>query len=86
MNSLFLTVPIALPILGGFWILLHKFHDKNQMIFTETIAILTSLCVFFAIFTVGTDPVTVYSFTNNFSITFKLDGLGRLFAGMVAVM
>ena len=86
MNSLFLTVPIALPILGGFWILLHKFHDKNRMIFTETVAILTSLCVLFAIFTVGTEPVIVYSFTNDFSITFKLDGPGRLFAGMVAVM
>ncbi len=87
MNSLFLIVPILLPLAGGLAILLLQFKtEKSRMIFTETVAVLTSACVLAALLTVNGDPVDVYSFTNGFSVTFCLDGLGKLFAGMVAVM
>ena len=87
MNSLFLTVPVLLPLLGGLLILLLKFqNDKNRMIFTEAVAVLTSLCVFICIFSVGPETAGVYSFTNGFEVAFRLDGAGKLFSVMVAVM
>ena len=87
MNSLFLMVPVMIPLIGGMMILLLKYRtEKRRMIFIEAVSILTSLCVLTALFMVDDTPCDIYSFTNGFSVTLKLDGLGRLFAGMIAVM
>ena len=87
MDSLFLTVPVLIPLVGGMAVLLYRFkNEKSRMVFTEITAIVTSVCVLAALLGVDSSPAHIYSFTNNFSVTFQLDGAGRLFAGMVAVM
>ena len=89
MSSLFLLIPVLLPILGGFSLAFLKIpreDDRRRNIYMETIVIATSILVWIALFLVKREPVRVYSFTGSFSIAFGLDGLGSLFAGMVSLM
>ena len=87
MNPLILLVPILLPVIGGALILKIRFQtDRAREIYSETIVVLTSAAVYLCLFLCRNTPVTVYSFTSGFSISFAVDGLSCLFAGMVAAM
>ena len=87
MSSLFLLLPIFIPILGGFLLIPLKLKkDKIRNIYAEAVVCLTSILVWVAILTVSRDPVELYSFTQGFSIDLRLDGPGMLFAGMVSLM
>ncbi len=87
MNPLILLVPILLPVIGGFLIIPASFKDaKKRAYYAEAVVVLTSVFVWLALLRVSRDPVTVYSFTSGFSITFRIDGMSMLFAGMISVM
>lgn len=87
MNSLYLSVPILLPLVCGMLVLALKFKtEKSRMVFIEASAIVNSILVLAALFLADKTPAEVYSFTGAFSIMVKLDGPGKLFAAMVAVM
>ena len=59
---------------------------RERAFYSEAVVLATSVFVWTAIFLAGKDPVTIYSFTNGFSLTFRMDGLAALFAGMVSLM
>ncbi len=85
----FLLIPIMLPLLSAFPLLFAGFKeedDRKRNLCLECIVILTSILVWFLIFTVRRDPIQIYSFTSGFSISFRMDGLSSLFAGMVSLM
>ena len=87
MNPVFLLIPVFLPILGGAALLLrHHLGEKKRRIYLEVIACLTSLSVWAILLGPGTGMLTLYHFTDGFSIDFSVDGLSALFAGMVSVM
>ncbi|MBQ9613937.1 MAG: proton-conducting membrane transporter [Lachnospiraceae bacterium] len=87
MHPVFLLISILLPLAGGFLILPLKFtQDRRRNIYCEIIACLTTVLVWMMILAGSRDPFTIYSFTDGFSITFRLDGMAMLFAGMVSVM
>ena len=87
MNPLFLLLPVFVPVAGGFLILLLRFQDdRKRNIYSELIALLTSVLVWIALLAVRRDPLEIYHFTEDFSIAFRTDGLGSLFAGMVSLM
>ena len=87
MDSLFILAPIVVPFIGGVSLLLLKIReDRIREIYSETIVILTSVCVWLALAYGSRDPVLIYSFTDGFSINFRVDGPAILFAGMVSVL
>ncbi len=87
MSPLLLIISILLPVAGGFLILPFRFTDSRKMaVYCEIIAVLTTVLVWTALIAVRREPLTVYSFTHGFSITFRADGMGSLFAGMVSLM
>ncbi len=87
MNPILLLVPIFIPIIGGFLLIPLKFKENRiRNLYSEAVVCLTSILVWVAMFTISREPVEVYSFTQGFSIDFRLDGAARLFAGMVSVM
>lgn len=87
MNAAFLLLPILLPIVGGFLIIPLAFKDDiKRNIYSEVIACLTTVLVWVTIFGAVREPVTVYSFREGFNITFRVDGLATLFAGMISIM
>ncbi len=82
-----MILPVALPILCG--VLLFPVSRKGERalcVFAETGVILTSVLVWVFFFTIDPSARTVYFFTQGFAINFHLDGLSRLFAGMVSLM
>ncbi len=87
MSPLFLLIPMALPLAGGAWVLF--FHPKSDLVRAvgcEAVALVTTAFVWLSFFIVKDEPVEIYSFTRGFSIDLRLDGLSRLFAGMVSLM
>ena len=87
MAPILLLIPILLPILGGFALLLFPIAEarrRNRVLMA--LALLTSLCTFWLLFRVSREAVTVYSFVELFSVAFSVDGLAALFAGMLAFL
>ncbi|MDO4620503.1 MAG: proton-conducting transporter membrane subunit [Lachnospiraceae bacterium] len=88
MNAvLIFLIPVFLPIIGGFLMLFLRFrNDRARNIFTEIVTCVTSVLVWNVLLRNNLTPVTIYSFTQDFSITVAADGMGRLFAGMLSLM
>ena len=87
MNPAILLVPILLPIIGGALIIPIRFqNDRLRNLYAELVVTATSVIVWVCLVFLRGTPVTIYSFTSGFSITFAIDGFGALFAGMVSVM
>lgn len=87
MSSYFLVMVVLLPILTGVLIPLLPFKNRTQMaVFTETGVILTSVLVFLLLFNRPEGAFTLFRFTRNLSVSFRLDGLGTVFAGIVGFL
>lgn len=87
MSPLFLMIPILVPVLGGVALIrIHPVTDRQRRIYAMTVVCLTSVLVWICLAQVRREPVEVYSFTRGFSIDFRLDGPGMLFAGMISLM
>ena len=88
MKTVLLLIPILLPILGGGGLLLirRELPRRIRNVYTEAVACLTSLLVVVLLALVSRESVTVYSFIRGFSISFRVDGMAMLFAGMLALM
>lgn len=87
MSSYFLVIVVLLPILTGVLIPLLPFKNRTQMaVFTETGVILTSVLVFLLLFNRPEGAFTLFRFTRNLSVSFRLDGLGTVFAGIVGFL
>lgn len=87
LSPLFILVPIGIAIFGGAAIIPIPFgSDRGRNIYAETVAILTSICVWIALLACSREPVVIYSFIEGFSMSFGIDGPAMLFAGMISVM
>ncbi|MBP5198261.1 MAG: proton-conducting membrane transporter, partial [Lachnospiraceae bacterium] len=61
-------------------------NDKVRNIVTECLMIVTTVIVFFLIFTNTGNSVVLFKFTRNLQISLRLDQTGSIFAGMVAFL
>lgn len=85
--AVLIPLTILLPVIGGVLVIpLHFHRDRAREIYLETIVLLTSVLAWICLICVRNEPITVYSFTSGFSISFSVDGLGSLFAGMISLM
>ena len=86
-SAVLILLPMILPLAAGFFVIEAGFKDDlKRNIFIEAAACLTALLVFCAIFLAGSEPVTIFSFTRGFSVTFRMDRMAALFAGMISLM
>lgn len=87
MSRYWILAAILLPILGGAVIPLLPFKNRKQMlIYIEAVTALTS-CIVWGILSQGTTEVFhVVYFVENLSISFKVDGLTMVFAGLVSIL
>ncbi len=87
MGSYLIVFAILLPLLGGALIPVIKFKNRTYMaVFIETIVIITSIIVFAIIMHSSQDTYNLIHFSGDLSISFKVDGLGKVFSGMIAFM
>jgi len=78
---------ILLPVLGGILIPILPFGKRNRMLwYIEAVVLLTSLIVGNLLLMGTTEVFHVVHFVNDLSISFKIDGMTMVFAGLVAVL
>lgn len=78
-------IAILLPMAAGIIIPFLPFKQRKHMeIFLESVVVLNSALVFRIFFHHQAEAFTLARFTGNLAITFKVDGMGMVFAGIVA--
>jgi len=87
MNQYWILAAIFLPILGAAAIPLLPFRGRKAMLwYIEAIVVMTSVIVGALLLGGKTQVFHVVHFVNNLSISFKIDGLTMVFAGLIAFL
>ena len=87
MSQYWMIAAIGLPILGAAAIPMLPFPGRKHMLwYIETIVLMTSALVAVALSGGKTEVLHVVHFVNDLSISFKIDGMSMVFAGLVAVL
>ena len=82
-----MVVAILLPVLGGAVIPLIPFKNRVQMeIYIEVVVLAASVLVWCLLLNRPQEAFVLFRFTGNISVSFRLDGLGSVFAGIVATL
>lgn len=82
-----LFTAIMLPILGSILIALFPGkYPRTRQIIVLLVVLLTSVFALSAVFTPPEGRFPIVLFVNNLSLSLRLDGLGRIFGGLVAVL
>ena len=87
MNPVWMPVAILLPVLGGALVPVLPFRKRIYMeIYLETLVLAASLLVWGLIVREPAGAVPVVKFVNNLSLSFRLDGCGMVFSGLVSAL
>lgn len=82
-----MAVAVLFPILMGSVIPLLPFRNRRQMMFyIETVVLANTVIVLRLLFSQPQEAFVLLRFTGNLSLSFQLDGLGTVFAGIVSLM
>lgn len=87
MNTAFMTIAVLLPILGGALIPVIPFRKRRQMlIYIETLVLADSILVLSLLLNRPDGHAILFRFTQNLTVSFRIDGMGTVFAGIVSVL
>lgn len=87
MSANIMVIVVLLPILGGVLVPLIPYRNRRQMeYYIEGIVLLTSILVLTMLFNRPGEAFVLFKFTGNLSISFRVDGLGSVFAGLISVL
>ena len=87
MPEVLLFIAILLPIIGGALIAVIPFPSrKARLIYTEAVVLLTSVLVFLLITHRPENSFYFIYLTGELTISFQLDGMGSVFAGLIAFL
>jgi len=82
-----LLLPVLLPVSGGALLAALPLEDrKARSIYVEAITVATSAVLFALIFRGGDYAVTAMPMTENLMMKFRMDGLSRVFCGLIAFL
>ena len=85
MQPYMILIAILIPIIGGILIPLFPWKKRRYFeLFTEIIVIVTSIIVFDLIFNRPAETFTLFQFTDDLTIAFKIDGMSMVFAGLIS--
>ena len=87
MSQYLILAAILLPIIGG--VLIHLLHFKNRkhlLWLTEAVVLCTSVIVGILLLGGTAEKFEVVHFVRNLAISFKIDGMTMVFAGLIAVL
>lgn len=78
---------VLLPILGGVLIPMLPFRSRREMLwYIEALVLINSILVVTMLLFQPEDAFVLFRFTGNLRVSFHLDGMGRVFAAMAAVL
>jgi len=82
-----LFASVLVPVIGAAGLFLWRPQNRRAChLWTILFTLITSACVALALVNPSVQHVTILHLTPLLTISFKLDGLGRIFAGMVALL
>lgn len=85
MNAIILIVPVMIPLLAGLSLAILRLKDrKRRELFVIIPVLITSVLVFWLIADRPEDGLTIVNLTSSLAIRLRLDGLGCVFAALVA--
>ena len=86
MSQYWILAAILLPVLGSLLIPLLPLGKKQLNLYIESVVLMTSVIVWLLLLGGTTSVFEVVHFVNDLSISFKIDGMTMVFAGLVAVL
>lgn len=87
MSEYWILATILIPIIGGILIPLLPFQNRKWMMcYLESITLITSAIVWKLILNGATEVFHIVYFVEDLSISFKIDGMSMLFAGLVSLL
>ena len=87
MTKYMIIVPILFPIITGAILPLFRFTErKSRNIYTELVTLLNSIMVWILLFNAPKGSVRALNLAGDLEITFMVDGLGSVFAGLIAFL
>lgn len=82
-----MVIVVLLPIIFGALIPLLPFKNRKQMtVYVEGVVLAVSLLVWAMLVAQPEGTFVLFRFTGNLSVSFRLDGLGTVFAGIVSAL
>ena len=82
-----LFVSVLMPVIGAAGLFLWRPKNRRAChVWTMIFTLLTSACVAWALMNPSVQKITILHVTPLLTVSFKLDGLGRIFSGMVALL
>ena len=82
-----LFVSVLVPVIGAAGLFLWRPKDRRAChVWTMLFTLAASICAAIAIMEPSVQRVELLQLTPLLSVSFKLDGLGRIFSGMVALL
>ena len=80
-------IVVVLPLLGGLVIpFIKDEHRKARCIYTEILVLTNAILVFVTLWNNSGESLEVIRFTGDLSISFKIDGLSKVFSALVAFL
>ncbi len=86
MNPLFLIVPILLPTAAAVWLRLARPAGKHMEIGLMTVVLINTVLVWGLLLNRPAGGLELFRFTRGLSVTLRLDGVGSVFAGIIATL
>ncbi|MBR4718962.1 MAG: proton-conducting membrane transporter [Lachnospiraceae bacterium] len=87
MNKFWILLPIIYPLITGAILPLFRFKErKSRNIYTEVVTIINSIFVWMLLTNAPEGTFRALNLAGDLEITFHIDGLGSVFAGLVSVL
>ncbi len=87
MNPLFLAIAVFTPIVGGILLALTKVNNRKVMLaWAEAVTVITTALVWTLLLNKPEASINVFAFVEKIDISFAMDGLSMIFAGMISVL
>ena len=87
LNSIFLLIPVFFPVITGALLLLFKPKtEKVRRVYVFTCTLLTSIFTIFCLIYKPEEEFVFIALTSTIDLSFKLDGLGIIFASLIALL
>ena len=87
MNGMYLCLPVFLPIVAGMAGYLIKFrHEGARRLYYGVVICLTTALAWIAILRCDGSSFTLLQFTDKLTLTLRMDGASRIFAGLSATL
>jgi len=81
-----IIIAIFLPMILGMLLMLTSFEKKQREIYCLAVVLVTSAIAIFLICNGNSDTVSIFNLTSKISIAFRVDGISRIFALLLACL